>query len=55
MPLLFLEAALYVGKEPDGHEFLVGELRVSVITQALITSVGRSIVGLTDKQVDFNQ
>jgi hypothetical protein len=44
-----------MSKEPDGDQFLVGEERFSVITQALITSGGRSIVDLTDKQVDFNQ
>jgi hypothetical protein len=55
MHLLFLEAALSVSKEPDGHEFLVSEERFSVITQALKTSHGRSIVNLADKQVDLNQ
>jgi hypothetical protein len=36
---LFLEAALEVSKEPDRDEFLVSELWVSVIAQALITSL----------------
>jgi hypothetical protein len=44
-----------MSKEPDRDELLVSELWVSVIAQALITSRGRSIVDLTDKQVDFNQ
>jgi hypothetical protein len=44
-----------MSKEPDGDEFLVGELWFSVIAQALITGGGRSIVDVTDEQVDFNQ
>ena len=55
MHSLFLEAALKVSKEPDRDQFLVSELWRSVIAQALITSRGRSIVDVTDKQVDFNQ
>jgi hypothetical protein len=52
---LFLEAALEVSKEPDDDQLLVSEIRFSIIAQALITGLGRSIVDLTDKQVDFNQ
>lgn len=52
---LLLEAALSMSKEPDSDEFLVSELWFPVIAQALKTSVGRSIVDVTDKQVDFNQ
>jgi len=37
--LLFLEAALEVSKEPDRDEFMVSELWVSVIAQALKTSL----------------
>ena len=55
MHLLFLEAALEVSKEPDRDQFLVSELWLSVIAQALKTSLRRSIVDVTDKQVDFNQ
>jgi hypothetical protein len=55
MHSLFLKAALYMSKEPDRDEFLGSELWVSIIAQALITSRGRSIVDLTEKQVDFNQ
>jgi hypothetical protein len=34
---------------------LVGESGFPVIAQALITSLRRSIVDVTDEQVDFNQ
>ena len=44
-----------MGEEPDGDELLVSELWRSIIAHALITSLGRSIVQLTDKEVDFNQ
>src|SRR5215207_130730 len=53
--LLLLEAAFQMSKEPDGDEFLVSELRLPVIAQALITGLGRSIVDAADEQVDFNQ
>jgi hypothetical protein len=55
MYLLLLEAALAVSKEPDGDEFLVSELRVSVIAQALKAGRVRSIVDVAGKQVDVNQ
>ena len=44
-----------MGKEPDGGDLLVGESWFAVIAQALITSRGRSIVDVTDEEVDFDQ
>ena len=42
MHLFFLKAALEVGKEPDGDEFLVSKLRHMVIAHTLKTSGGRA-------------
>jgi hypothetical protein len=39
----------------DRHQCLASELRVSIIAQALITSLERSIVGSTDEPVEFHQ
>jgi hypothetical protein len=44
-----------MGEEPDGDQLLVGEFRLPVIAQALITSFGGSIVDAADEQVDFDQ
>jgi hypothetical protein len=52
---LFLEAAFQMSEEPDRHQFLVSKEHSSIVAQALITSLWRSIVDLADKQVDLNQ
>ena len=53
--LFFLETAIQLSKEPNGEQFLISERGLGIITQALKTSLGRSIVNLADKQVNLNQ
>ncbi len=42
-------------EKPDTDEFLVGKFGFGIIAGALKTSVGTSIVNLTDKQIKLNQ
>jgi hypothetical protein len=52
--LFFLKFIVQISKKPNCHWFLVSKIRLIIIAQALKTSIGTSIVDLTDKQVNLN-
>lgn len=52
--LNFCEFLIEMPEKPDRDQFLVGKFRISIIAPALKTSVGTSIVNLTDKQIKFD-
>ena len=54
MDLLLFIFFVEMCKKPDCDEFLVGQSRRAIVTQALKTSGGTSIVNLTDKQIKFD-
>ena len=53
--LFLLELSVQMPEKPDTNEFLVSKIRLGIITEALKTGVGTSIVNLTDKQIKLNQ
>jgi hypothetical protein len=52
--LKFREFAVEMSEKPDANEFLVGKMRLGIVTQALKTSLEAGIVNLTDKQIKFD-
>jgi hypothetical protein len=55
MNRFLLEQALPVTEEVNGNQFLVSEIRLCVIAQALKTSRCAGIVNVTGKQIEFNE
>jgi len=51
--LLLVELLIEMSEKPDADEFLVGKIRLGIVTCAPETSSGTSIVNLTDKQINL--
>lgn len=53
--LAFIEFLVQMSEKPDADQFLISKLRFMIITEALKTGFGTSIVNLTDKVrlIDF--
>ena len=52
--LFLLKLSVQMPEKPNRDEFLIGKIRLGIITRALKTSLGTSIVNLTDKQIKLN-
>ena len=53
--LLFREFVIEMTEKPNADQFWVSKQRFGVVTGALKTGCGTSIVNLTDKQIKLNQ
>ncbi len=53
--LFLLKLFVEMPEKPDADEFLVGKIRLGIITLPLKTSIGTVIVNPADKQIKLNQ
>jgi hypothetical protein len=52
--LFLLKLFVEMPEKPNADEFLVGKIRLGIVTCPLKTSLGTGIVNLTDKQIKLN-